>query len=390
MSPSPFLGSAASPLLSASSPLLVGHKSPMLRALDLAPAAELDLTVSGRPSPKILPQVVPEEASSSAGSTEDATAAMLATSDQESVEEGSVETHLDGERLILRNTFLDFERREPVFSRVRALSDWSGAQARREAGLKDVTFEELTAPFMGACFGGARKYSEDVVRKTPKGKPRTPRNSQTGLTGFELPPAEVDAAVEDWSQYDQGCAWPSSQQAVVWAAVPVAVELTEPQPPAGKPAFRPKWHYGSSWPFNSAPTTLLIGNLPEELTQIDLLAVLDNLGFWGFYDFVFLPCDLHTGRHFGHAIVNLTRHSYAATLATHMNEFTDWGVGDGSVASMVKWSLPMQGLSEHVEHYRNDPAMHESVDDNMRPMIFAQGWRAQFPEPTKRLRNSRH
>lgn len=159
-----------------------------------------------------------------------------------------------------------------------------------------------------------------------------------------------------------------------------------PEPPEGKEAYKPKWVYGSSWPFNHAPTTLRLSNLPRELTQLELLHTLDSIGFSGFYDFVFLPINLHTGRSRCHAFVNLTRHKYGLTLAAHLHNFKDWNVGNNDTGECkVEWSLPMQGLIEHVDHYRNHAAMHASVPDEMRPTIFVDGWRMPFPSPTKHI-----
>eukprot|EP00931_Biecheleriopsis_adriatica_P062140 TRINITY_DN37417_c0_g1_i1.p1 TRINITY_DN37417_c0_g1~~TRINITY_DN37417_c0_g1_i1.p1 ORF type:complete len:382 (+),score=64.63 TRINITY_DN37417_c0_g1_i1:169-1314(+) len=378
--PSPFIGTMRSPMLGAKSPhsaaskspsmSLTSHTSPCLRALDLAAPADRD---------------------SSAGSTEDTSWALPASSEPDSAEDGWG-AHLDSDRLAVINTFLDFERREPLYSRSRALSDWSGAQARLEVGLGDVTYEELTAPLLGASFGGLATPKPKERSHTPRQRVRSriPSDDQQ----WALPPPAEELEEMPPQDSSAGGYWNEQLQEgsmTWWQAVPGSMCMwpAEPRPPSGKPLFRPKWHYGNSWPFNCAPTTLLIGNLPPELTQLQLLAVLDKLGFCGFYDFVFLPSDLKTGRHIAPAIVNLTRHSYAVTLATHMHEFKDWDVGDGALASTVKWSLPLQGLAEHIENYRNDDAMHDSVDDSLRPMLFMQGWRVEFPAPTKRMHGRR-
>mmetsp|Transcript_23674 Transcript_23674/g.42864 ORF Transcript_23674/g.42864 Transcript_23674/m.42864 type:complete len:367 (+) Transcript_23674:172-1272(+) len=361
------------------SPLLVAASSPSrknsaLEALDLTPSPALETKLS----PILLtafqlPAAAAEktclDSRSSAGSTADAT--FHSGNAAASEEDCGPSQVVDSSKLVLRNTFLDFERFEPLFpQRRRAYSDWSGAKSRMEAGAPDVTREELLAPMMGAVYRGSNYADEERI----------------DLQEVKEPESSVpNSSAEWWDQRAETFAgyWvPGEAAAVYWPPA-------EPQPPAGKALFKPKWHYGNTWPFNCAPTTLLIGNLPWELTQLELIGTLDKLGFSGFYDFIYLPCNLKTGRHVGTAIVNLTRHSYAITLATHMNEFTDWGVADGQTASSVKWSLPRQGLLEHIEDFRNDPAMHESVDDSLRPMVFADGWRVNFPEPTKQI-HGRH
>eukprot|EP00930_Biecheleria_cincta_P033668 TRINITY_DN23324_c0_g1_i1.p1 TRINITY_DN23324_c0_g1~~TRINITY_DN23324_c0_g1_i1.p1 ORF type:complete len:346 (+),score=54.69 TRINITY_DN23324_c0_g1_i1:169-1206(+) len=325
------------------------------------PPMELDATLSPKLQPR--PELATDrsediaDAVSSACST-DATAPVpaVSTCNEDPLEELPESSHLDNESLVLHNTFLDFGRREPMFSRRRAYSDWSGAQARQEAGLEAACLEELTAPLPETMYQGGWDQAEAM-------------------------------AYEQWqwqesSSYDcTGCYWQMRPEEC-WAIQSAAMRPAEPELPRDKPVFKPKWYYGNAWPFNTAPTTLLLSNLPSELTQLDLLSVLDKLGFSSYYDFVFLPTDLKTGRHQGPAIVNLTRHSIAVTLATHMHEFSEWGVGDASLQCCAKWSLPKQGLVELVEAHRNHLAMQDGVPDARRPMMFMNGWPAVFPEPT--------
>mmetsp|Transcript_107914 Transcript_107914/g.315518 ORF Transcript_107914/g.315518 Transcript_107914/m.315518 type:complete len:380 (-) Transcript_107914:164-1303(-) len=185
---------------------------------------------------------------------------------------------------------------------------------------------------------------------------------------------------EAWQETPQ--TWPADGQE--WPEANPSAPCLPPLPPAGE-AYKPKWVYGSSWPFNCAPTTLILDNLPADLTQAELLAVLDASGFRGLYDFAFMPVSFRTRRSQGNAIVNLTRHSYGLALAARAQGFADWGpAADGSCCE-VKWSLPLQGIVEHIENYRNHPAMHESVPEALRPTLFLDGWQVPFPAPTKRL-----
>jgi len=346
----------------------------LVEALDLGPSAELEKKLSPKLEPCHGASKDRSEDVSDAGSTHSAAtfpSAADSSCNYEPMEDIQQSPHLDNQSLILQNTFLDFGRNEPIFPRGRAYSDWSGAQARQEAGLETVTLEELVAPL-----------PENV-----HGRPQDRLKEEQTISADEQWPWGK-TAYQGGGYEDAGNYWQMRPEEC-WAMQAATLQVAEPEPPKGKPVFRPKWYYGSAWPYNTAPTTLLLSNLPHELTQLDLLSVMDGLGFSGFYDFVFLPTDLDTGRHQGPAIVNLTRHSYASTLATHMHEFRDWGVGDNSLRCSVKWSLPKQGLAEHVEEHRNDPAMHDSVADACRPMIFVNGWQAMFPEPNAPIRSRR-
>mmetsp|Transcript_66136 Transcript_66136/g.123404 ORF Transcript_66136/g.123404 Transcript_66136/m.123404 type:complete len:376 (-) Transcript_66136:157-1284(-) len=216
--------------------------------------------------------------------------------------------------------------------------------------------------------------------------------------------------VDGWGHYYQGqqMVYDNYGNPIVCAvyAVPMVAEAgdesaTEQQPPRPHPrkakqpppipqhegAYRPRWVYGCSWPFNTAPTTLIAESLPVELTQSRLLEVLDDWGFCGYYDFVFLPVNLRTGRSQQHAIINVTRHSVGLALADRLHGFCEWGTGDGHKRCQVTWSLPTQGLAELVENHRNHPAMHEAVEGSLRPVLFSDGWQVPFPPPTRWLRN---
>lgn len=151
-------------------------------------------------------------------------------------------------------------------------------------------------------------------------------------------------------------------------------------PPPAPGAYTPQWEYGPCWPFNWAPTTLALFALPAELAQTDLVEVLDKFGFSGFYDFVFMPSDSR-GINEGRAFVNLTRHEYGLSLAARLHGFKSWGVGSDRVPCEVRWSLPLQGLAEHVEHARDHPANRADAQDARRPLLFGKGWQVPFPSP---------
>lgn len=143
-------------------------------------------------------------------------------------------------------------------------------------------------------------------------------------------------------------------------------------------SYAPTWIYGSQWPYCSAPTTLVLNHLPDDLLQEDLIEILDKEDFSGFYDFLYLPADLESGRNLGYAIVNLTRHEYGLALAASIHGRTSW-CGASTSACQVSWSLPVQGLKQLLEHYRNHPANHESVPEDKRPTYFCGGWPRAFP-----------
>lgn len=138
-------------------------------------------------------------------------------------------------------------------------------------------------------------------------------------------------------------------------------------------------------------TTVMLRNLPEDLTREKLLDLIDGAGFARCYDLVYLPIDFTAETALGYAFVNLISTDDAERFFAKF-------AGSGSDASVSEeggydaaWSDALQGLAPHVERYRNSPVMHESVPDAFRPVLFdpATGQRVAFPPPTAVLRPPR-
>jgi hypothetical protein len=134
--------------------------------------------------------------------------------------------------------------------------------------------------------------------------------------------------------------------------------------------------------------TLMLRNLPNNYTRIMLISLLDNEGFGGQYDFVYLPIDFKSHASLGYAFVNLSTTEAAERCWKVFEGFNKWVVPSSKVCS-VNWSTPFQGLDAHVERYRNSPVMHEHVPDEYKPMLLSDGKRLPFPPPTKKIRAPR-
>lgn len=135
-------------------------------------------------------------------------------------------------------------------------------------------------------------------------------------------------------------------------------------------------------------TTVMLRNLPNNYTRAMLLRLLDEEGFAGEYDFVYLPMDFKTHASLGYAFVNLTSTEQATSFWKKFEGFNKWVVSSQKVCS-VSWSCPYQGLNAHIERYRNSPVMHEDVPDEYKPMVFLNSVRGIFPAPTKKLKAPR-
>lgn len=140
--------------------------------------------------------------------------------------------------------------------------------------------------------------------------------------------------------------------------------------------------------FDDSRTTVMLRNLPPGYNSELLLSTLDSNGFAKRYDFVYLPIDFNTRDSLGYAFVNLLSHAEALRLWSFFEDFSQWLLPCEKPCTLT-WSFPHQGLSAHVERYRNSPVMHDIVPEDCKPMIFVEGRRIQFPRPTKPLKAPR-
>lgn len=132
-------------------------------------------------------------------------------------------------------------------------------------------------------------------------------------------------------------------------------------------------------------STVMLRNVPNGYTRGMLLELLNGSGFEAHYDFVYLPMDFRNGVNLGYAFVNLISHQDAAYLTEKLQGFQEW-VSDSTKVCEVSWAHPHQGLSEHVERYRNSPVMHPTMPEEYKPMVFRNGQQTAFPQPTKAIK----
>merc|ERR1711953_1485535 len=135
-------------------------------------------------------------------------------------------------------------------------------------------------------------------------------------------------------------------------------------------------------------TTAMMRNIPSAYTRANLLELLDQQGFLGSYDLLYLPVDLQTELNHGYAFINFTTAENFERFWAHFTGFSDWIVPSDRVCE-VSWSNLAQGIDENVQRYRDSPMMHESVEDRFKPVLFGNGRRMPFPEPTKKIKAPR-
>jgi len=130
-------------------------------------------------------------------------------------------------------------------------------------------------------------------------------------------------------------------------------------------------------------TTVMLRNLPSTFSRDALVEVLDQEGFRGRYDFVYMPMNFKKGSVFGYAFVNLLTPADALDAKEHFQGLT-WPGASGTVE--VLWCGTQQGLEALVERFRSSPVMHDMVPDAVRPAVYQGGVRGVFPPPTKPIK----
>jgi hypothetical protein len=136
---------------------------------------------------------------------------------------------------------------------------------------------------------------------------------------------------------------------------------------------------------DSERTTVIIKGLPEAYTRDMFTMLLDSNGFRACYDFVYVPHRFETRLSSGYGFVNFLLAEDADRCVARLGGFE----AEGGLCLSVSFAESMQGLEAHIERYRNSPAMHAVVPDEMKPALYRGGVRIPFPAPTKPIRMPR-
>merc|ERR1719502_2311652 len=168
------------------------------------------------------------------------------------------------------------------------------------------------------------------------------------------------------------------------------LDMPPPPPPPPPPAMSPKHQHSSNHhaapaeEVAEAPTTLMVRNLPSDLSQPQLVEEFNAAGYGGLFDFVYMPMNFRGQGNFGYAFVNLVSHDVALRFMAYARTVQHDSEEDSQTWDAV-WST-CQGLSANIERYRNSPLMHELVPKECKPTVYdAAGVQATFPAPTKNI-----
>eukprot|EP00439_Symbiodinium_sp_Y106_P041877 s759_g5.t1 len=109
---------------------------------------------------------------------------------------------------------------------------------------------------------------------------------------------------------------------------------------------------GESTPKTPKKTTVMLRNLPNNYTRSMVLNLLNQEGFKGKFDFLYLPIDFRSKAGLGYAFVNLVEPSFVPSFWKAFDGYTKWVLPSSKVCQ-VSWSGPHQGQKAHVDRYRS-------------------------------------
>lgn len=117
-------------------------------------------------------------------------------------------------------------------------------------------------------------------------------------------------------------------------------------------------------------TTMMVRNLPNEYTRARFMASLDDLGFRGSYDFVYLPIDKATHWNVGYAFVNFLDADVAERCKRELtgHRFPSTDPRPEKITQVCR--AHVQGLEKNVEYYKRSAVM-TCRDESHRPLVLA-------------------
>jgi hypothetical protein len=134
-------------------------------------------------------------------------------------------------------------------------------------------------------------------------------------------------------------------------------------------------------------TSVMMRNLPNDYTRNMVLELLNSTGYKEKFDFIYLPIDFQRKAGLGYAFINFVDSAAATEFQKEYTGFRGWSVTSDKICE-VTWS-DVQGLQTHIDRYRNNPVMHESVLEEYKPQLYEGSEIKPFPPPTKSIRAPR-
>jgi len=117
-------------------------------------------------------------------------------------------------------------------------------------------------------------------------------------------------------------------------------------------------------------TSFMLRNVPSCYTQHMLMALLDEEGFAGRYNFFYLVFDHKTRMNRGYAFVNLCDSVAASQFQRIFHGFSNWALPTRKVCTLA--GCDRQGLQANIDHYRASQASLRELRE-FRPLVLIDG-----------------
>ena len=129
-------------------------------------------------------------------------------------------------------------------------------------------------------------------------------------------------------------------------------------------------------------TTLHVANIPNKLTQRQLLALFET-HHAGHIDFFYLPVDFKNDGNLGYCFVNFARQEYIPSFLDEFSKYT-WGAIKSTKVCDISFGR-LQGLAKLINRFRDSPVARE--DPRVQPIIIhpQTGSRASFSQVNAEL-----
>jgi len=122
--------------------------------------------------------------------------------------------------------------------------------------------------------------------------------------------------------------------------------------------------------FGDRGTMIMFRNLPHALSRQMLVDILDQQGFQGAYDFVYLPRDMRKLKAFGYAFVNWISEGHAVAVLEHFEGFSAWPVGDRPCSTIMNSET---NLASVLERLQGSAVLRPGVAAEFKPLIMQDG-----------------
>jgi len=134
-------------------------------------------------------------------------------------------------------------------------------------------------------------------------------------------------------------------------------------------SFTKRRTIGTQQPTDSVDTTMMIRNLPKNLTQQELLEEINRCGFCGLYDFCYLPRDFKSSQSQGFAFVNFNCPVVAARFMDAWNLLLRFGSPGSSPQKLTVSKADLQGLEANIKRWAG-PRMRRIRNPALRPFVL--------------------